>query len=467
MVRELGWAIALGSAGFGSAGPEMVAAWTGDVRATLSLEGTLVPADAAPQSLWLEAYRGELLVLEVADHGAHVNAGDLLLRLDSTGIEERIRQSAFDLEQARQRLESMNAKHQIDAEASAEELARAQRELDWSRRALEAYLQKEKPFKLEQIRLQEQGSQHGLEDQRDELEQLEKMYREDELVDATEEIVLKRSRRQLASSLAWASLQSQQRAHDLAHAEAIKQERLEQEVAQKEAAFDRQQRSALLQRAAAAAEAERAAFDLEKQSVELDKLRRDQERLLVRAPRAGMVLHGALDAGAGAAILKRGSRAALYDVLLSVVDPDRLAVSARVPERLILSARSGRAVEVAVGAVPDFAATGRIETEALPSARDGNENIHRARVTFEKRDPRLGPGMRCALTVVVEEARGAVLIPLAAVEQRGGERLVRWARRTGEAAVERVVVLGPDDGTNVAVKEGVRAGELVQVGGQP
>ena len=69
-----------------------------------------------------------------------------------------------------------------------------EKDAEWAARKLSAYLEKEKAFKLEEFRLRSQSRQHNLEDQRDELEQLEQMYREDELVDATEEIVLKRQR---------------------------------------------------------------------------------------------------------------------------------------------------------------------------------------------------------------------------------------------------------------------------------
>ena len=408
----LGLTLVAAQEGATSDQPEAIDATTADPGKTLDLEGSLVPADASEVSLWLERYRGELLVLEVVAHGSFVNEGDALIRFDTTPIDEQIRQAGFDLDQARQKLGNTELENRIQEEAAQADLARAEKAAEWAARKLNAYLEKEKAFKLEEIRLRKQSWQHSLEDQRDELEQLELMYREDELVDATEEIVLKRSRRRLASSTANTKLREQQTEHSLAHTEAIKQEGLEQEAALKAAALDRQRRSAVIKRATRDAGLERARFDLDKKRANLEGLVRDREKLEVRAPRRGLTLHGDAEAAPGSATIERGRRVSLHKTFMVVADPDRLKVVTEVPEASLFEAKTGTAAEVTLVAASDLKMIGALQVAFLPTKRVGNGgNVYRAEIEVTRRDARLRPGMRCNIAIVLHEAGEVVLGP--------------------------------------------------------
>ncbi len=372
--------------------------------ATLDLEGTLVPAEVAAIALWPERYREELLVLEVIPHGSFVNQGDVLIRFDTGRIDDQIRQEEFELEQAKQKLDRSEAEGRIAQEASRDELARAEREAEWAARRLQGYMEKEKGFQQESIRLNEQAQQNWIADQRDELEQLEKMYREDELVDATEEIVLKRSRRDLGASTARAALSHQQNEYTLSVPEAIKQQGLELDAAQKRAALERQQRSAVLAQASREDGIARAKFDLAKQQANLDELKRDRELLVVRAPRGGLLLHGEPESAPGTGVLERGSRPGLFKTIMTVADPDRLLVIVNVPEPSLGTARSGTAARITVAAAPRFETVGRLEVEALPASRGGDgQNFYRGKVAIDAREPRLRPGMRCKVSVAADQ----------------------------------------------------------------
>jgi multidrug resistance efflux pump len=392
--------------------PEEIDATTADLERTIDLEGSLVPADASDISLWLERYRGELLVLEVVDHGSFVNEGDVLIRFDTTPVDEKIRQAEFDLGQALEKLGNTEQENRIQEEAAQTDLARAEKNAEWAARKLNAYLEKEKAFKLEEFRLRNQSWQHNLEDQRDELEQLELMYREDELVDSTEEIVLKRSRRRLASSTANTKLSEQRSEHSLAHTEAIKQEGLEQEAAEKAAVLDRQRRSAVIKRATRDAGLERSRFDLDKKRANLEGLMRDREKLEVRAPRRGLALHGDAEATPGSATIDRGRRVSLYKTFMVVADPDRLKVVTEIPEASLFEAKTGTAAEVTLVAASDLKVIGALQVAFLPTKRVGNgDNVYRAEIEMTKKDARLRPGMRCNIAIVVKEAGDVALAP--------------------------------------------------------
>ena len=71
---------------------DTVAAWKGDVRKTVERHGTLIPTkDGADElSIWLEAFRGELLVMQAREHGAMVNKGEVILLLETRDFDEQI-----------------------------------------------------------------------------------------------------------------------------------------------------------------------------------------------------------------------------------------------------------------------------------------------------------------------------------------------------------------------------------------
>ncbi len=411
----LGLALALGiSAAEPTPGGAEGQAATGGAATALSLEGRLVPADAAPIALWLEAYRGELLVLEAVPNGTYVNAGDVLIRFDLETIDEQIRQAEFDLAQAELAFAAAREEERLDDEAARDEVTRASREAEWAARRLQGYLGPEQAFRDEELRLRRQSTQHNLEDQGDELKQLEQMYREDELVDATEAIVHMRARRRLAQSTAWADLGRQRDDYTIGHDEVMRREGLELESAQKQAALERRRRSAELREERCAAGEARGRFDLDKQRNGLEELRRDRAALGVRAPRGGLVLHGEAGAAPGSALLERGGRAPLFKTIMTVAAPEALLVVAEVPEGSLSGAlgAGGEAVEVTVAAAPGYVAVGRLTVAALPTSRKGEENQYRAEVSLDRRDPRLKPGMRCTVTAAGGgDARAVARIP--------------------------------------------------------
>ena len=148
-----------------------------EAPSTLELDGTVIPDDASAIALWLERYRDDLLVLEVIPHGSFANEGDVLIRLDTTKIDRQIRQAKFDLEQAMEGQARTEEENRISEESAQADLVRTRADAEWAARKLAGHLDNEKGFTAEEIRLRNQATQHNLDDQRDELGELEKMYR--------------------------------------------------------------------------------------------------------------------------------------------------------------------------------------------------------------------------------------------------------------------------------------------------
>jgi multidrug efflux pump subunit AcrA (membrane-fusion protein) len=428
----------------------------GTIRKTLDLKGTFVPAKAAELKLDLKVYRGGLKLVEVRPHGSLVNEGDIIARLDTKAIDKQVESDQMGVDganlawrhaQERRRMTEVSNKARID-----------NAELDYKRsqQKLEGFLKHEKEQNEESERMSVQARQNRLDDQHDELLQLEKMYSEDELVDATEEIVLKRSRRNFARSKASFELSERRRLYRKKFFEPWREEDLRRDLENKK-------RSLESTRLTIAMGAEKSKLDLAKQEHGLkqtlerfEDLKKDREQFVVRAPKAGMLLHGR-PGGSWKGELEKDSGLQNRSVFMTVATPGMLKVETSVAENDIFSVKSGMAVEITAAARPDTKIVGRLKADSLP-----NKGVFKAEIEIDGEQRGLVPGMSCTAKAILAEARNAVVVPKSVITTADGQSTVMVAKTADGPYEPREVKTGIDDGKRIVVLAGVEAGEFVK-----
>jgi len=435
-----------------------IAAWKGTIRTTVERDGTFVPSEAAEIKLDLKAYTGRvtLRIVEILPHGSFVNQGDVIARLDTEDIEKRIEADRMALDSAEMSMRHTEASNREKAAQAAEALAKSQRAAERAAKKLRGYREHEKKYNEENERLNVQYRQHRLEDQKDELDQLEKMYGEDELVDATEEIVLKRSRRNYARSVANNDLSEKRRVYDKEWYRQWREEDYETDVMNQAASHRRLLESQQRSRERTAADMQRKRYDLEQQRQKFADLQRDLEQFVIRAPRRGILLHGEADAAPWNRY-EKDSTLSNRKIFATVADPKKFRVKTTIAEKDILRLKTGVAAEIVPTAAPDLKLVGRLEVEFLPM----KGGLFEATVHIGKGNIRVRPGFTCKVNVIVEEERDVVLIPKTALVEREGGKVVRCAKVEGGPFVERQVVTGLSDGKNIAIRDGLAEGEFV------
>jgi len=386
------------------AAPLLAAAPAQDAPAPIERSGTFVPAEAAEARLELESYQGPVEFVEVIAHGTPVREGDVLARFKLDAIDDQIDAAERDLRSTEIRHHNAREQARLDAEAGDTRAEDASEALASAERALQAFEKNELELKRRGNELSDAYSHDNMEDQRDELAQLEKMYTADELTDATEEIVLKRARRQLARSENSFELAQARRRFDAEYAE--QEQRRQKQEAVRVARRNRERLARQLEMEKRTREDSLARLEPEMRTARerLDKLRRDRERLTMRAPRAGTLLHGALDdykPGRTAPRHDVGGAAAAKAKLFTIAAPARLAVALDVPESLILKLSSGMAVKVTPAADAAGVLIGRLRFDRFPSPRSagGPENLYDGSVELDQSPPALVAGMRCKVVI--------------------------------------------------------------------
>ena len=417
----------------------------------LDASGRLAAARKLPIRLVPKGYRGGFVVSEVLVDGGPVEAGDVLVRLETAEIEEALERSRLELEEASLRLDLLGEEQRIAEEAGLTSLERKRLAAERAARALELHRETERERQQRGAVLRLQGNEDSLTNQRQELEQLEAMYAGTSLATETKDIVLERARRSIAraqESLALAkidheiytSVQMADRDRDVEdRAEWSAEELRHAEVSQ---------RLDAIRRRLALAEATLRVEDLAERVSDLEA---DLVATEIVAPATGLLTSIALSPGDSLDARQR---------LAEVLDASAFAIETKVGPQELGWLAAGDAVAVTMPAVAGVSAEGRIARLSRIGVADGSGAAFPVKIEVPAADPRMLIGLEAKVSATTR-TEPVVAIPLDAV-RREGDRVFVIALLDGRET-EREVVLGRTGTTLVEVLEGLEPGDRVVI----
>ena len=217
----------------------------------------------------------------------------------------------------------------------------------------------------------------------------------------------------------------------------------------------------------------------DEEALEVARLERDNARLRVdgleetlaraaiAAPIAGVVLQPQAG-GSGGKPLGKGQVVSQGERLLTIGDVGGLAVVGQVDEVDVAKVRAEQAVTIRGDAFPDLELSGRVvrvsrqagQTAQTPSF----EIVAAIEPLAEAARQRLRLGMSARIEVVVLDKADALLVPIAAVDVRGGDAWLRIKdRETGDVRAAQVEA-GLTTLADVEILAGLAAGDEVLLG---
>lgn len=353
--------------------------------------GTVVPTAGTQLMPWPRAYSGQMILLEVAEHGSWVEKGQPIARLDRRSLERQLRDAELSVENAKAELDMARERAHMQRESTEWGLHRKELALDRAHQELESWVE----FELGQAETQKMLSamyrEHGLEDALDELRQLEAMYTDDELTDATEEIVLKRQRRNLKRSQMSAQLQEAQADHSAA----TQWERtgMQREMAVREAEMELEHaelnaRMSLHSTERGLEKSERSLRDAQRR---LKDLQGDAKQLELRAPERGMLLHGSIE-DAGSKRHHMGGQLSARQAAFTVYQPGAYELRMKLSATEKGKVNNGQNVSVAVDG-SELKLTGQLMVDAFPGPGG-----YAARVVLDGDQAQLVPGATASVS---------------------------------------------------------------------
>ncbi len=443
-----------------SAPPATVVVKRGPLGDAIEAKGTIVPARFETVACEMKAYRGPLEIVESAPEGPVVKGQTLVRFSDEKYRKELVaRERSFAL--ARIKLQ----KAEIDARLRKEETAVSLDDLTRKKRladeALERFETVERKMLEDSKKYSFEGRRIQIQNMREELQQLQKMYTEDDLTEETEEIVLNRNKRSFERMLESFERTKKRHEYDMKVDLPRRHESLRLSARKARNSLERYQSTLALDKESRRLGLEKAREDFAKAEKSMAEFRADGERLTVKAPMAGYAVRGTFSGTSWKSLVAADRYEAGEDgfksgqTLYTVLDESVLRVKTTIPESALAH------VKPKLAATVHTSATGKkaFEAEVAVVARYGTGGKHAVTLRLRGGHPLLRAGLSCKLEIAKAAGEEVLSVPLGCVHMEKGKAFVFVA---GEGdPVKTAVKLGRKAGGRVVIEDGVNAGQRV------
>jgi HlyD family secretion protein len=345
---------------------------------------------------------------EAVPHGTRVQADEILLQIETKDIDRKIEDSRRDLYKSKLSLQLAEQELKFAKDTFPIERELTESALENAKQDLEYFLEVTLPESKESAKRSLQRSQYSLEYNQEELTQLEKMYRQDDLTEETEEIILKRTRRSVEESQ-----------YSLERAEERTKRMLEIELPRREQQQKASTQKTILETEKALAsqdinlrrrqhDFEQQLIGLEREEENLEKLLKDRNMMTIKSPAAGIVYYGQHTRGKWTAIstldkqLRKGGSVTPNAVMMSVVDPGAMFVRVDISESELKDVSPGTKGVVTPKAFPDLKLKAEVTEVSLVPIADGKFD-GKVMLRVDQLPERLVPGMGCEFIVPLSQ----------------------------------------------------------------
>ena len=454
-------------------------------RLVIRTEGWFLPVEAAPLRVDPQEWKA-LTIKQLAPHGTSLKTGAEVVSFEVDDLVERI--AAFErgretgsvgLRRAELELAALRQTTPLDLDA-------ARRAAENTKLNLDMWNKIWRPLEVEEAKRDLQTSEQNLFYAQEELRQLEKMYKADDLTEETEEVILKRSKWAVekaefalkrAKELNKDSLEIRIPRIDIERKEAADRARIAREKAEKDC------QAALKQKELEVAERQRL-FD--EDAKKLEKLKADLTLLrALKAPKDGWLLWGdwTLADGPGKQAeferkLANAPRACItpkdvFATLASGGPPKQIATRIAQGQRTAIGWRGldpekiGQAQRFAtIDAAPDAAMPVALASIDLAPDSQGRYLVKLACDPEAYADdslPPIIPGMKVWVTLLDYRKADALSVPHSFIDrefdaQEGGRYFV-YVKGEGGKTEKRAVRLGHRNEKRAEIADGLKPGE--------
>jgi HlyD family secretion protein len=443
--------------------PGTAKAEKGPIKVEVVLQGVFESDRMTEVSIRPKAWAMPLVIESALELGTPVKKGDILVELDRSKIDKAIDDAEVESTLATLALKHAEEELPILEKSLPVDLAAADRSKAQADQDLQKFLEIDRTHSERNAHFSVKRSVEYLEYAKEELRQLEKMYRSKDLTEETEEIILRRTRFQVEQSDFFRKEAELQRDQTLKVDLPRQEERLRESAVK--LAIDLEKARSLLplsvnQKRLALTKLK---HDNARLAEKLADLRQDRSNMTVHAPADGLVYYGRCERGhwspaSVAARLHKGGVIMSDEVFMTIVSPRSLAVRATVDEKDLANLTGPKELKGVVipASDPDRRLPARL-TSILPVPRDAGKFEATVAVDLDPDQAAIKPGMACTIKLVPYRNDDALTVPATAVfEDESGDsfyRFVYLARpdqsgkhpqrriKTGKTAHDKIEVL--------------------------
>lgn len=297
-----------------------------------------------------------LSVKEIVSHGAQVKPGDAVVKFDTEPYEKSLEESARALRLAEIAFEADQLAHrQFEAEQKLDRQA-AERAWQIAKETFENYMEVDKERSVLSAKFSLKQSLATLMNVREELKQLEQMYKEDDLTEESEEIVLKRAKQ---------AVESAEFRHESATIQAKRtiEQQIPKTIQQQQETLERAELTYEKAIRTIESEAEKHQIGMDEKETKLQETRSNHEELVndknhlqLTGELAGIAVYGELQRGKLSdkpPQFKEGASVNSEQVIVTIMDPTQLQVRLVIPEAHLAKVKAGDDCLVTFTSLPD------------------------------------------------------------------------------------------------------------------
>ncbi|HZZ77722.1 MAG TPA: HlyD family efflux transporter periplasmic adaptor subunit [Gemmataceae bacterium] len=441
----------------------------GPFKVELSFSGILSSEDASEISFrphpMLHPPEGQssLVVKKVVAHGAAVKKGDVLVALDTTKMDDVIANAELEQKALQLSIRLTEEELPLQEKAAPIELAAAESAKKRADEELKYFLDTGRAQAEKEAHMSVKSMKFYLEYAEEELVQLKKMYKANDLTEETERMILRRQQNQVERLSFGYQSALLDRDYTLKTTLPNKEKSLKEDQAKQTLLLEKARKTWvpwLEQKRGSLAKSKQ---EFANGAERLAKLAKDRAAMTITAPVDGVAYHGRFHQGnwnlseSVESKLLPGATVQPDKVLLTIVQPRAALVYVNVDEKdahLLKADMRGMAKFVAR---PGRKATVRVkEISRLPSA----PGKYGAVIRLDEPSDELVPGLACTVKFVPYATKDALTVPTKCIFDEDDKDMVYVQQANGKH-VPRTVTLGHTDGTNTEILEGLRVGDLV------
>ncbi len=436
------------------------------LKIDLELDGVFVAQTMTEVNLRPESW-ASFKVVKAVEHGEQVEKGDVLVEFETDKIDEAIADQELVQELAELSLKQAELGLKLLETTTPIELKMIERQKKMTAEDLERFLKIDVELTKKSAQNNLKSSEQSLEYQLEELEQLEKMYKADDLTEETEEIILKRQRNAVERAKFY--LEMAKNNYDETVNVYLPRDKESMQVSADVYQLNMERMKATLP------------MDLEREKIGLQKLRVQQKRdlesfskvkkdrklMTITAPASGIVYYGKCvrgkwgGASSVAEKLQPDSLAA-PGVLMTIVSPRPVELLAAVPESDLHWVKKGMKATVKPVALPDARTTATVaEIDAIL----GLDNNYSAtfRVALGDDMDAIMPGMKCKIALVPYLKKRTLVIPVKAMKADPLDETVHYVQLVGDGGkpARQAVTIGKKKGDVVEILDGLAKGDKI------
>ena len=345
-----------------------------------------------------------LKIKKILPHGSEVTKGQNVVWFETEDADKQIKEAARSLRLAELTFQDEELGYQQFQESQKLDKAAADRTFQKAKQDYDNFVQVDLERQIESAHFSLKNAIASRDNVMEELTQLEQMYREDDLTEESEEIVLKRAKQAVENA------EFRLKGTRVSTERALKQS-IPRSRAEKDAAFTRAQLAHAKSMHGLNTARQRREIEMNQKQEKLQetqddfkKLQQERKKLVVRAPADGIVFHGKLSRGKVSdkpSTLAEGTSVTNKQVLATLAEPGKLQIRVDLQEKDLTQVVVGAKGKVKVAAYPDRDLTATVKSVSkVPYAGTKYDCV--LAVKMPRVEPAIVPGMTCTIEFTPE-----------------------------------------------------------------